>query len=138
MKLVGYWTSHKEIRDLHHSVYLLRRLPGPLPCGLQQRREAIQDILSSLRNRLHRWVYPIATKEDTQGAVTKSWSRPRGREGLHEDALWEAREAHQRALEAAQVLESNIERLSQGLRDVQHPHSHSCSGRHLQSQSLDR
>ena len=41
-------------------------------------------------------------------------------------------------LEAAQVLESNIERLSQGLRDVQCvcPHSHSSS--HLQSRSLDR
>ena len=56
MKLVGYWTSHKEIRDLYHSVYLLRRLPGPLPCRPQLRKEAIQDILSSLRNCLHRWV----------------------------------------------------------------------------------
>ena len=46
MKLVGY----KEIRDLYHSVYLLRRPPGPLLCGPQQRREAIHDILSSLRN----------------------------------------------------------------------------------------
>ena len=35
MKPVGYLTSHKEIRDLYHSVYLLRRLPGPLPCGPQ-------------------------------------------------------------------------------------------------------
>ena len=25
MKLVGYQTSHKEIRDLYHSVYLLRK-----------------------------------------------------------------------------------------------------------------
>ena len=52
MKLVGYQTSHK-IRDLYHSVYLLRRSPGPLPCRPQQRREAIHDILSSLRNCLH-------------------------------------------------------------------------------------
>ena len=49
MKLVGYRSSHKEIRDLYHSVYLLRRSPGPPPCGPQQRREAICDILSSLR-----------------------------------------------------------------------------------------
>ena len=94
MKLVGYWTSHKEIRDLYHSVYLLRRLPGPPPCGLQQRREAIQDVLSCLRNHLHWQVYPIAAEEDTQGDVNESWSRPRGREGPHQEALWKARAAH--------------------------------------------
>ena len=118
----GYQTSHKEIRDLYHSVYLLRRSPDPLHCGPQQRREAIWDILSSLRSPLHWQVYPIAAKEDTWGAVTKSGSRPRGREDPHEEALQEARTVCQRALEAAQVLESNIERLRQGLRDVQHAH----------------
>ena len=133
MKLVGYQTSHKEIRDLYHSVYLVRRSPGPPPCGPQQRREAIWNILSSLRNCLHRWVYPITVKEDTQGAVDESWSRPRGRDDPHEEALWEARVACQRVVEAAQVLESNIERLRQGLRDVQLACSHSCSSRCLQS-----
>ena len=29
IQLVGYWTSQKEIRDLYHEVYLLRRLPSP-------------------------------------------------------------------------------------------------------------
>ena len=77
MKLVGYLTSHKEIWDLYQSVYLLRRSPGPLPCGPQQRKEAIQDILSSLRNCLHRWVYPITAKEDTWGTITESQSRSR-------------------------------------------------------------
>ena len=137
MKLVGYETSHKEIRDCYHSVYMLRKSPGPLPCGPQQ-REAIWDILSSLRSHLHWCVYPIAAEEDTWGAVTKSQSRPRGREDQHEEACQEARAAHQRVLEAAQVLESNIKSLSQGLRDVQHTWSCSCSGSHLQSQSLDR
>ena len=130
MKLLGYWTSHKEIRDLYHSVYLLRRLPGPLPCGCQQRREAIWDILSSLRKCLHRWVYPITFKEDARGAATDSWSRSRRREDPHEEALWEARLACQMTLEAAQVLESDIERLSQGLRDVQCVCSHGCSSSH--------
>ena len=37
IKLVGYWTSHKEIRDLYHSVYLLRRSSSPPPCGTQWR-----------------------------------------------------------------------------------------------------
>ena len=138
MKLVGYQASHKEMRDLYHSVYLLRRSPGPLPCEPQQRKEAIWDILSSLRNHLHRRVYSITAKEDTQGAVTGSQSRPRGRKDPHEEALWEARVACQRALEAAQVLESDIERLSQGFRDVQHACPCSHSGSCLWSQSLDR
>ena len=133
MKLVGYWTSHKEIRDLYHSVYLLRRSPGPPPCGPQQRKEAIQDILSSLRNCLHRWVYPTTSEGDAQGAATESQSRSRRRKDPHEEALWEARVAHQRALVATQVLESNIERLSQGLRDVQCTCSCGLSSSHPQS-----
>ena len=48
MELVGYQTSRKEMRDIYHSVYLLRRSPGSPSCGEQQRRRAIQDILSSL------------------------------------------------------------------------------------------
>ena len=41
MELVGYQTSHKEIWDIYHSVYLLRRFPGLPPCGPQQRGRAI-------------------------------------------------------------------------------------------------
>ena len=115
MKIVGYWLSNKEIRDLYHSIYLLRRSPGLLPCGSQQRKEAIWDILSSLRNCLHRQVYPAASKEDVRGSATESQSRSRMREDPHEEALQEARTAHQRALEADQVLESDIKRLSGGV-----------------------
>ena len=124
MELVRYQTSHKEIQDIYHSVYLLRRSPGLPPCGSQQRREAIHDILSSLRSQLHQWVYPTAAKE-ISGPVDEHQSRPKRREDLHEEALWEARVAHQRVFEAAQVLKSNIERLSWGKRDV--PHTSSCS-----------
>ena len=38
-------TSWKEIQDLYYEVYLLRRSPGPLPCGPQLREEAIQGHL---------------------------------------------------------------------------------------------
>ena len=138
MKLVAYWTSHKKIRDLYHSVYLLRRSPGPLPSGPQQRRKAIHDTLSSPRNCLHQWVYPIAAKEDTRGPVNESQSRSRGREDPHEEALWETRVACQKVLEAAQVLEGDIERLGQGLRDVQQTHPCSHNSSHPQSHSLDR
>ena len=138
IKLVGYRTSHKEIRNLYHSIYQMSRLTGPPPCGPHQRRKAIWDILSSLRSHLQWWVYPITTEEDTREAVNESWSRPRERGDPHEEALWEARAACQKTLEAAQVLESDIERLSQGLRDSQWscPHNHSNS--HQQSWSLDR
>ena len=66
----------------------------------------------------------------------------------HNHALTEAREAHQRALEAAHLLEQNIERLSRAATRAksaihQHSYSHSHSrkwpqGRHLWSPSHTR
>ena len=70
----------------------------------QQRGEAIRDILSSLRSHLHRWGYTAMPKEDAQGAAVatplsahhwESQSRSRRREDQHDEALPEAREAHQ-------------------------------------------
>ena len=138
IKLVGYRTSHKETRDLYHSIYLMRRSPGPPHCRPQQRRKVIWDILSSLRNCLHQWVYPVATEEDTREVVNESHSRPRGRGDPHEEAFLEASLACQRVLEAAQWLESDIERLSQGLTDTQQSYPHSHSNSCQWSQSLDR
>ena len=105
MELVGYWTSHKEIQDIYHSVYLLRRSPGLPPCGPQQRREVIHDILSSLRSWLHWQVYP-ATAEETWGPVGRHRSRPTRRDS-YEEALWEIRVVCQRVLEASKVLQSD-------------------------------
>ena len=140
MEPVEYQTSHKEIWDTYHSVYLLRRFPGLPPCGSQQRREVICDILSSLRSWLHWWVYPAAA-EEAQEFVDEHQSRPRRRDS-YEEALWEIRAAHQRVLEAAKVLKSDIVRLSQGMRDVpwtcSHSHSRSCSRSCPQSHSWDR
>ena len=53
VECIGYWTSHKEIQDIYRSVYLLRRSPGLPPCGSQQRREAIHNILPSVRSQLN-------------------------------------------------------------------------------------
>ena len=110
MELVGYWTSYKEIQDIYHSVYLLRRSPGLPPCGSQQRREVIHDILPSLRSQLHQQVYPTTPKW-TRAPIDKYQSRPRRRDS-YKEALWEIRVALQRLLEAAKVLKSDIERLS--------------------------
>ena len=41
MELVGYWTSWKEMRDIFHNVYLLKRSPGSPSCGEWQRRRTI-------------------------------------------------------------------------------------------------
>ena len=39
MELVGYRTSRKEMRNIYHSVYLLRRTPGLLPVGSKKEEE---------------------------------------------------------------------------------------------------
>ena len=62
MELVGYQTSRKEMRDIYHSVYLLRRTPGTSSCGEQERRRVIHDILASLTVQLQRQTQP-AQKE---------------------------------------------------------------------------
>ena len=62
--LVGYQTSQKEIWDLYHEVYLLRRSPGPPPCRPWLREEAIQDILSSLMSWLWRQGGAALQEED--------------------------------------------------------------------------
>ena len=65
LELIGYHTSQKEIRDIYWSVYLLQRAPGLPSCRDQLRKKAIQDILSSLEDRLHRH-RPSATARDLE------------------------------------------------------------------------
>ena len=72
MELVGYRTSRREIRDLYHSVYLLRMSLGSPSCGESRRRKAIQDILSSLQTQLQRWTYSAEAKD--LGAQGEEWA----------------------------------------------------------------
>ena len=105
MELVGYQTSRKEMRDIYHSMYLLRRSPGCPSCRWWQRRRAIQDILSSLTVQLQRWTLPTTTKDlgPQEGEwIGLDW------QGYYEVGLWAA---HQGALETAKALQSDIERL---------------------------
>ena len=117
--------------------YLLRRSLRLPPCGSQHRGRTIHDILSSLRSRLHWQVYPT-TAIEAPGPVDECLSRLSRRES-YEEAL---KATYQRALETAEVLRSDIERLSWGMRDVTwtclRSHSRSHSRSHLQSCSLDR
>ena len=105
MKLVGYHMSGREMRDIYQSIYLLQRVPGLPLCGSQSRRKAIQGILSSLKGQLHRCgcsatVRNLESQEEQVGL---------NRCGSYEEAL---RAAHQRALDTAEALMSNIKRIS--------------------------
>ena len=125
MELVGYQTSRKEMRDIYHSVYLLRRSPGPPSCREQQRRSAIQDILSSLTVQLRRWTLSATTEgldlQDTEW-VGLDW------QNSYEAAL---QVAHQRALETAEALQSDIDRL--GSEQRRRSQVRSCSQSRSQS-----
>ena len=149
IQIVGYWTCQKEIWDLYHEVYLLRRLPGLPPCGPSWVEGAILDILSSIRNQLQRWKGTTMLEESQRGAtVTTPWPRHQmrstsqswGRDYQHDGTLQEAREAHRQAFEAAGMLELNIDILIQEVDGIQcwWPHSHSCSCSHCWGRSLDR
>ena len=119
MELVGYHMSWKEMRDIYHSIYLLRRSLGFPSCGEWQRRRTIQDILSSLMDRLHMQAYPATTGDpDLQEGA---WVRP-GQQESYEVAL---QVAHQRALDTAKALQSDLERLSRDQRE--RLQTHSCS-----------
>ena len=83
--------------------------------------EATRDILSSLRSHLQERRGIHRLEEDLWGAdvpilqpscQTEPHHQTQGRDGLPDKALQEAREVHQWALEAAHILELNIERLS--------------------------
>ena len=111
MELVGYHMSQKEIRDIYQSICLLWRAPGLPPCRAQPRRKTIQDILSSLKGWLHRHGHFATTgdwepQEDEQVRLSQ--------QGSYEEAL---KVALQRALDTAEDLKSDIERLSQRRRD---------------------
>ena len=122
MELVGYQTSCKEMQDIYHSVYLLRRPLGLPPYGDQQIRRAICNILSSLTSQLHQHGYPAATREGPESE--EEWlPRPNRRE-WYDEAL---RAACQRALDTAKALQGDIERLSWGMRDAPQTHSRSHS-----------
>ena len=102
MELVGYQMSWREMQDIYHSVYLLRRTPGTTSCGEQERRRVIHDMLASLTVWLQKQTQPTATE----------WARM-GQEGSHKVVLWVT---HHRALETAKALCGNLERLKSGRR----------------------
>ena len=107
LQLIGYHTSRREMRDVYHSVYLLNRAPGFPSCGEARRRRAIQDILSSLQDRLQRQTSPTGAKdaprEGGESAPLQSY------EAALQVACW-------KAVETATALQSDLDRLDNELR----------------------
>ena len=106
MELVGYQTPRKEIKDMYHSVYLLRRSPGFPSCGESRRRRAIQDILTSLQTQLQRQMY--STEAEDLGAHGGEWVGV-GTLQSYEAAL---QAACQKALETTEALQNDLKRLN--------------------------
>ena len=147
IKLVGYWTSCKEIRDLYHDIYLLRRSNSPPPCRPQQRKEATQDILSSLRSHLHRWGFTTMLEEDQQGAATATPYQSAS--GSPDLGPGRGKTCTMRPSKRPERLTSGhwrlptcwniiLRGLSQGVEGAQYQCSHGCSSSHPWSRSLGR
>ena len=67
----------------------------------------IQDINSSLKDRMHMHGYPAATREGSE--LEEEWQPRLHRQQLYKEAL---RMACQRALDTTEALQGDIERLS--------------------------
>ena len=115
-----------DIPERNPSVYLLQRSPGIPSCGDQIRKRTIRDILSLLKDRMHRRGYWAATREGLE--PWEEWWCRQNRLESYEEAL---RVACQRALDTTEALQGNIERLSQRARGRSwthsQTHSQSCS-----------
>ena len=109
LHLIGYHMSRKELRDIYHSMYFLNRAPGFPSCEVKRRR-AIQEILSSLWDRLQR---QTSSAEDEDAPENKRESAP---PPTYEVAL---QVAHWK------VLQSDLDRLDNELRGRLWAHSQS-------------
>ena len=130
MELVGYQTSQKEMKEIYHSVYFLRRSPGSPSCGERQKRKTIQDILSSLTDWLQRWASPTTTGGlEPQGGewVKQDWQGP------YEAA---PQVACQRVLETTKALQSDLKRLDKKGRE--RSQAHTCSWSRSRSRACPR
>ena len=105
MGLIGFRTSQKEVREVYHSVYLLNRLLGFPSCGEMRRRRAIQDILPSLEAQQQSWT----CMTETQNLGTHGGEQESDMPHSYKAALWAA---HQKALETAEALQSDLNRLN--------------------------
>ena len=129
LHLIGYHTSQKELRDVYHSVYLLNRAPRFPSCGEVKRRRVIQEILSSIQERLQRQASSIDA-EDAPGNEMDLAPLL-----MYEVAL---QVACQKVVETVASLQSDLDRLDNELRGRPWAHSQSRSWHRTQSGSQHR
>ena len=103
--MVGFRTTRKEIQEIYNEVYQQKRLPGPPLYGPEWMEALDQEICTSLEEWMW-WRWGTARPEEDLGGATVSilwpchqteshcqtWVR---NEDPHDQALKEAREAHQ-------------------------------------------
>ena len=92
---------------MYHSVYLLNRALGFPSCGEVKRKRAIQEILSSLQERLQRWTLSTDAK-DTPENEMDSAPPP-----TYEVAL---QDVHHKVMQTAASLQNDLDRLDNKLR----------------------
>ena len=125
LHLIGYHTSQKEMRDVYHSMYLLNRAPGFPSCGEVKRRRAIQEILSSLQDRLQRQT-SLAEAGDAPGNERESAPLQTYEAALQVSPL-------EGCGDCTAALQSDLDRLNNELRG--RPWAHSQSGSWHRTQS---
>ena len=128
MELVGYQMSRKEMWDVYHNMYLLWRCPGSPSFGALRRRRAIQDILSSLQAWLQRQTYSAETEGPGAHGRERVGTKP---PQSYEVVLWAT---CQKALETAEALHNDLERLDDECRE----RSRACSQSRSQPRGCSR
>ena len=129
LHLIGYHTSHKELRDVYYSIYSLNRVPGFPSCGKVKRMRAIREILSLLQERLQRWT-PSAEAEDVPENEMGSIPLP-----TYEAAL---QDVCHKVIQTAASLQNDLDRLNSELRGRSQTHSPSITWHRMQSESWCR
>ena len=120
--MVGFRTTREEIQGIYNEVYQQKGLLGSPPYGPEQMEALDQEIHTSLEEQMWQRLGTTRPEEDLRGSTMSIlWPSHQAKshclthvrnEGPHNQAIKVAREAHQRALEAADLLEQDIEWLS--------------------------
>ena len=129
LHLIGYHTSHKELRDVYYSIYSLNRVPEFPSCGKVKRMRAIWEILSSLQERLQRWT-PSAEAKDIPEHKMALIPLP-----TYEAAL---KDVYHKVIQTAASLQNDLDRLDSELQGRSRTRSPSITRHRTQSESWCR
>ena len=129
LRLIGYHTSCKELRDVYYSIYSLNRVLGFPSCGEVKRMRVIQEILSSLQERLQRRTPSTEAKdvpEHDMGLIPLP---------TYEVAL---QDVHCKVIQTAANLQNDLDRLDSELWGRSWTRSPSITQNRMRSESRHR